>query len=96
MFSCTNRITKGVDPLLKIKKAHKGFVLYDTCDFRRHTHTDSYMIAKIIKSNVEHNRLPKSKSIRLIYSHYRVAKKKSYKVMLLELIETIIIQHLHM
>lgn len=82
--------------MLKIKKAHKGFILYDTSDFRHHTHTDSYMIAKIIKDNIEHNRMPKSRNLRLIQSHYRVAKKKNYKLKLLELINSIIDnQHLH-
>ncbi|MDD3570175.1 MAG: hypothetical protein PHY44_03640 [Lachnospiraceae bacterium] len=43
-----------------------------------HTHTRHKRIAVVIKNNVEHHRVPKSKDLRMLYSHIRVTTNKSY------------------
>lgn len=75
--------------MIRIKSAyHNEYVVYDTRDFsNHHTHTKSLKVAKIIRSNVVHNRLPHSKEIRLLESHLRVATDTSYRRGLLLLIE---------
>jgi hypothetical protein len=43
-----------------------------------HTHTRHKRIAVVIKNNVEHHRVPKTKDLRMLYSHIRVTTNKSY------------------
>lgn len=54
------------------------YIVYNPHNFKLHTHTRHKRIAIVIKSNVEHHRVPKSKDLRMLYSHIRVTTNKSY------------------
>ena len=66
---------------LKVKKSYgiSPYVVYCPLDFSYHTHCWKKEVAYIIKHNVEHLRLPKTKDIRLLKSHLRVTDNGEYK-----------------
>ncbi len=67
--------------MLKIKKSHLangGWIVYNPDNFALHTHCRHKRVAVIIKNNVENHRLPKSNNLRLLYSHIRVTRNRSY------------------
>ena len=69
--------------MLKIKKSLKGgVVLYDDCNFAYHTHLKDIHIAYQVRKNVENRRIPRTKSLWLLYSHLRVAKHEGYRIQL--------------
>ncbi|HCT64843.1 MAG TPA: hypothetical protein DIC60_06215 [Lachnospiraceae bacterium] len=53
-------------------------MVYNPHNFKLHTHTRHKRIAVVIKNNVEHHRVPKSKDLRMLYSHIRVTTNKNY------------------
>lgn len=66
--------------MLKIRKTPKQVILYDNENFELyHTHLSDIHMARIIRSNVENKRIPKTLNLRMLYSHYRVAKDENYK-----------------
>ena len=77
-------------PILKIKKAHKRedeWIVYNPDNFNLHTHCRSRRVAIAIKSNVEHQRLPKSRNLHTLYSHLRLTANRRYREQLLCIIE---------
>jgi hypothetical protein len=67
--------------LLKIKKSRfdGSFIVYNPDNFELHTHIYApKRIAIQLKHNVEHRKLPKTNSIRLLESHIRVTRNKKY------------------
>lgn len=68
--------------MLKVKKSRKKneWIVYNPQSFKtRHTHCKHKRIALIIKYNVEHQIMPKSKNLETIYSHIRVCPSGHYK-----------------
>lgn len=66
--------------MLKVKKSHKkGYIVYDSVNFKYHTHVFSKDMAHVIRSNVENSRMPKTNNIRILYSHLRVSQNQDYK-----------------
>ena len=78
------------DLMLKIKKSHlrrEEWIVYNPDNFALHTHCRSRRAALVIKDNVNHRRMPKSKDIRLIQSNIRVTRDKRYIAQLEQRIE---------
>lgn len=75
----TLKKTSGWAPVYKIEKSKDGYVLFKAGDFNKHhTHLISLRMAKQIKYNVIHSIMPKTRNIRLLYSHIRIAEDKAY------------------
>ena len=64
--------------IIKKSRAKDEYIVYNPHHFQLHTHTRHKRIAVIIKSNVEHQRVPRSNDLRLLESHIRVTSNKSY------------------
>lgn len=78
--------------MLKIKKSHlrqDEWIVFNPDNFALHTHCRSRRVAIIVRDNVKHRRIPKSKDIRLIESHIRVTRDKRYIQQLEQRIEDI-------
>jgi hypothetical protein len=74
---------------LQIEKVKDGYILFRPNQFQDfHTHLKSYRMAKQIKYNAEHNQMPKTRNIRLLYSHIRVSDNKNYIDKIQQLIDT--------
>lgn len=79
-LSAAATILRGGIVILVIKKsrAKDEYIVYNPHHFQLHTHTRHKRIAVIIKSNVEHHRVPRSTDLRLLESHIRLTSNKSY------------------
>lgn len=78
--------------MLKIKKLHlrqDEWIVFNPDNFALHTHCRSRRVAIIVRDNVKHRRIPKSRDIRLIESHIRVTRDKRYIQQLEQRIEDI-------
>jgi len=67
--------------LLKIKKAHgkEQWIVYNPHNFKYHTHCYSLRVAVLLRDNVNHKQMPKTRNLRLLESHMRLTADKRYK-----------------
>lgn len=71
-------------------KYENAYIVFDDKDFKNHhTHIKSHEIATVVRNNVKYSKIPKTKNIRLIESHIRVASDPNYITLLKTLIKDI-------
>ena len=68
--------------MLQIKKAtgkKEQWIVYNPHNFNYHTHCYSLRVARLLRDNVNHKRMPKTRNIRLLESHIRLTADKKYR-----------------
>lgn len=65
---------------LLVKKSYgvSPYIVFCPTNFKYHTHCWNKDVAYILKHNVDHLRVPKTKDIRLLKSHLRVTDNEEY------------------
>lgn len=77
--------------ILKIKKSFRdnSWIVYNPHNFQLHTHCRSRRVAIVIRDNVNGHRMPKTRDLRMLYSHIRVTRNRQYIRLLEERIHEI-------
>ena len=77
-----------------VKPSNGGFLVINLTKVNKygfekaHTHIKSKLVAKTIKTNVQHDRFPKTRNEYLLTSHIRVSSNENYIEKIEQLINT--------